>query len=187
MKLFYALLNVVLLIVIVLFARLHYHYRDDHKINVVTKTLRDLPQSSKDKIVADMTVISHSQIGGLFNRERARLDQDDAQGGEPRITSTSLPLILTGIMSFGGEGGAMISERNISKFERVNGKAKSRSKKYFKIGDTVYNGYKLTEIADDFVKLVNGSQEATLQLEKRSFGTGKKEKPKLKFSVKVVE
>lgn len=187
MKLFYTLLNVILLIVIVLFARLHLHYRDDHKVNVVTKTLRELPQSSKDKVVGNMTVINHSRIGGLFNRERARLDQSDTKGGEPRITSTSLPLVLTGIMSFGGEGGAMISERKTSKFKRVNGKESARKKKYFKVGDTVYKGYKLTEIAEDFVKLVNGTQEATLQLEKKSFGTNKKEKSKLNFSVRVIE
>lgn len=183
MKKLYILINVILIGVIGLFINLHYHYRDDHKVKVVTKTVLELPHVTKQNIKSDVLTINHASIGALFSRERTQkdVDEEDAE----TIRAATLPLRLTGIMRFGDKGGAMIEPVGESKFTKVGNNNKAKAKKYYRVGDTVFSGYTLTEIGDGFVKLVKGNQEATLTTEKKTHK--KAEKSGLKFSVKDIE
>lgn len=190
MKLFYTLFNFVLIGVLAGFGWLHYHYREHNQVKVVTETLIDAPAVvAKSKRPPRKDEVNYSLIAGVFNRERARLE-DEENAAKVVVKSTTLPLVLTGIMRFGTGGGAMIRPVESSKFEKVSSKMKKKVvKKYFKIGDTVYNNYKLIEMGDDFVKLSNGVSEATLKLDKKSLGGPEKatEEQKVKFSVLPVK
>jgi hypothetical protein len=128
--------------------------------------LRQTANLTENK-TADGHSLSLLLNSNIFNP--ARGETSDSRSGKKQIMGIGKgSFILQGIYSFGGHNGAIIVTNQAQLSQRgTNKQSKTIAiKNFYKIGDEVGDGYKLSAVSDKSVVLKNEGDELVLSLRK---------------------
>jgi phage gpG-like protein len=155
-----------------LFASIHYNFKPPKKNKAIQKT-----PTKADKRSPRLFARNNKNIPKVSSLWEKNLFDPTRGGNATTDKSESPPLDedmeLIGICKFGGHEGAIISilpEKRTSRIirrrgpRRITAKAqpKEKTKRYYKKGETLTNGYTLEKVENNSVILVRGNEERAL-------------------------
>ena len=102
--------------------------------------------------------------GNVFHPSRGQVTPASAapQAAVPAVIQKNGQFELTGIFRYQNTGGALIAVHQLS----ANSK-KTKSRRMYKLGDSLGNGYNLVEISDTHVVISRGNEKINLPLKKQ--------------------
>jgi phage gpG-like protein len=162
----------VFLLLTVLFASMHYNYKPPKKDKAILKTPNKADKQTPKLIInpnRKMPKMSALWEKNLFDPTRGGNATND-KSAPPQLDED---MELIGICKFGGHEGAIISvspkkasSRTIRRRgeRKIAGKpqTKEKTKRYYKKGETLTNGYMLEKVENNSVILVRGNEERAL-------------------------
>lgn len=132
------------------------------KFSVATPSSEDI---SPQRPVANTAVDTNAILSGnIFHPGRGKISTEDknAKANAPERPRKNDQFELTGIFQYQNTRGALIAVQQT----RADPK-KPKSRRMYKLGDSLGNGYNLVEITDTQVVIARGSERITLPLRKR--------------------
>lgn len=132
------------------------------KFSVATPSSEDI---SPQRPVASTAVDTNAILSGnIFHPGRGKIRTEDknAKANAPERPRKNDQFELTGIFQYQNTRGALIAVQQT----RADPK-KPKSRRMYKLGDSLGNGYNLVEITDTQVVIARGSERITLPLRKR--------------------
>lgn len=129
------------------------------KIDSEPKLPVKVPKRSPPINIKTDTILS----GNVFHPSRGNLLVDkNVKSNISAITQKTQQFELTGIFRYHNTCGALIRVP-----QEIAPQKKTLSRKMYKLGDPLGNGYKLVEISETHIVIAQGSEKITLQLRKK--------------------
>ena len=180
MKFIYLTLNIVAIGIIIFTSRSYFAVKPNKlSINRAQKTLPQMQSGKVQQAVIGKTVMPDENIAikyNLFSPSRGgnNLNTGTSKSFKRNNNRISQQFKLVGVFRFGKTSGAIIIGNNrtlSSRFNRrsnVKKQATGKSKRFYRHGDILANGFTLTKIATRTVQLTKGRESITLEMERNN-------------------
>jgi len=173
MKLFYILLNILFFILAVLLFAMNLtfkHHQPDMILSMSPDLSKAVPPSGREKVREDITDVAVLWENNLFSPYRTGDGAPMLGGTKP----TGLELIGVGI--FGDNAGAIILDKQPAAGLPLPGRSRmqggaAQQPAFYKLGDTLSNGFMLTKVGSKSVTLSRGREEIVLDIDFNDEGT----------------
>jgi hypothetical protein len=180
MKFIYLTLNIVALGIIIFTSRSYFAVKTNKlSINRTPNLLSQMQKGKLQQVVVDKVMMSDENIAikyNLFSPNRGGTIESAGKGKSFKRNNSriSQQFKLVGVCRFGKTSGAIIigNNRNLrSRFNRrsiVNKQEAGKSKRFYRHGDILSNGFTLTKIETRTVQLTKGRETITLEMERNN-------------------